>query len=147
MPASLNRTIASKNGSCATDIQVYYICVMQKFHMKEIYHIPQKNVSFCIKTTNNLHLINFISSPQEGAVTTHTNLTVSTDDLVYVKLLGISLTTFILHNYTLTIFACYILKQIQDAILFPQTAVPTPRWSKYQKNKFAHLMKRIYIYV
>jgi hypothetical protein len=82
--------------------------------------------------------------------TTHTNLTVSTNDLVYVKLVGINLTTYILHKYTLTIFVRYILKQIQDlvdAILFPQTAVPTPRWSMYQNNKYAHRMKQIYIYV
>jgi hypothetical protein len=82
--------------------------------------------------------------------TTHTNLTVSTNDLVYVKLVGINLTTYILHKYTLTIFVRYILKQIQDlvdSILFPQTAVSTARWSNYQKNKFAHWVKRIYLCV
>jgi hypothetical protein len=41
----------------------YYICVMQKFNMEEIYHIPPKKVSFCIKSTYNLRLINFIFSP------------------------------------------------------------------------------------
>jgi hypothetical protein len=39
-----------KNASSANDICFfYYICVMQKFNMEEIYHIPQKKCPFVLK--------------------------------------------------------------------------------------------------